>query len=150
MNLGKNLSHAYIISARPDEGFEKATELSAAMLCERGDGRACGVCRHCKKSLRGIHPDVMVHSRPVDDKGKPKREIPVATVRGIERYDANVSPHVHFVCSGCDEVIDLHQIAVPQELSNTVEKISGCHPDSCQLSFTGLCSSCYEKNQKIS
>ena len=74
----------------------------------------------------------------------------VATVRGIERYDANVNPHVHFVCSGCDEVIDLHQIAVPQELSNTVEEISGCHPDSCQLSFTGLCGSCYEKNQKIS
>lgn len=74
----------------------------------------------------------------------------VATVRGIERFDANVNPHVHFVCSDCSEVIDLHQIAVPQELSNTVEEISGCHPDGCQLSFTGLCGSCYEKNQKIS
>jgi len=82
--LNNNLSHAYIISARADEGFSKATELAAAMLCENpAEGRACGVCRHCKKSLRGIHPDVMVYSRPLDDKGKPKREIPVATVRTI-------------------------------------------------------------------
>ncbi|MBQ8263866.1 MAG: hypothetical protein IJY96_03695 [Oscillospiraceae bacterium] len=83
MNLGKNLSHAYIISARPDEGFEKATELSAAMLCERGDGRACGVCRHCKKSLRGIHPDVTVVTRLFDDKGKQKREIQVDQIRDV-------------------------------------------------------------------
>ena len=74
----------------------------------------------------------------------------IATVHGVERFDANTDPHVHFVCSDCSEVIDLHQIAVPQELSNTVEEISGCHPDGCQLSFTGLCGSCYEKNQKIS
>lgn len=80
----KNLSHAYIISARSEEGFAKATQLSAAMLCENPvEGSACGLCRHCKKSLRGIHPDVMVHSRPTDDKGKPKREIPVDSIRAI-------------------------------------------------------------------
>lgn len=77
------LSHAYIISARADEGFEKATELAAAMLCESGAGRPCGVCRHCKKSLRGIHPDVMVISRPSDDKGRQKREIQVEQIRAM-------------------------------------------------------------------
>ena len=30
MDFAKNLSHAYIISAPPEEGFEKATELAAA------------------------------------------------------------------------------------------------------------------------
>lgn len=78
-----NLSHAYIISARPEEGFSKATELAAAMLCESGAGQACGECRHCKKSLRGIHPDITVHSRPLDDKGKPKREMTVDQIRDI-------------------------------------------------------------------
>lgn len=85
MNFGNNLSHAYIISAKPEEGFAKATELAAAMLCEAGAGtrRPCGVCRHCKKSLRGIHPDVMVISRPSDDKGRQKREIQVDQIRSV-------------------------------------------------------------------
>jgi len=74
----------------------------------------------------------------------------VATVRGIERFDANVNPHVHFICSNCDAVIDLHEIQVPQTLTSRVEKTSGCHAESCQLTFTGLCSSCYQTKEKIS
>ncbi len=84
MNFGKNLSHAYIISAKAEEGYAKATELAAAMLCEsESESRPCGVCRHCKKSLRGIHPDVMTISRPSDDKGKQKREIQVDQIRAM-------------------------------------------------------------------
>lgn len=81
MDFGKNLSHAYIISAKPEEGFKKATELAAAILCESSEKRPCGVCRHCKKSLRGIHPDVTVLTRPVDDKGRMKKEIPIELLR---------------------------------------------------------------------
>ena len=66
----------------------------------------------------------------------------VGTVRGTERFDANTDPHVHFVCTGCDAVLDLHQIQVPQSLSCSVEQSSGCHVESCQLTFTGLCGSC--------
>ena len=66
----------------------------------------------------------------------------VATVRGIERFDANTDPHVHFICSGCDAVLDLPQIEVPQSLSCSVEQCSGCNVQSCQLTFTGLCNSC--------
>nr|MBQ8244608.1 transcriptional repressor [Oscillospiraceae bacterium] len=66
----------------------------------------------------------------------------VGTVRGVERFDANTEPHVHFICTGCDAVLDLHQIEVPQALSSSVEETSGCNVQSCQLSFTGLCSNC--------
>ena len=66
----------------------------------------------------------------------------VATVRGIERFDANTNPHVHFICTGCDAVLDLHQIEVPQTLNSSVEKTSGCHVHNCQLTFTGLCGRC--------
>ncbi len=67
----------------------------------------------------------------------------VATVRGVERFDANTNPHVHFICSGCDAVLDLHQIEVPQALNSSVEETSGCQVQSCQLTFTGLCGNCH-------
>ena len=63
----------------------------------------------------------------------------VATVRGTERFDANTDPHVHFICNGCDAVIDLHQIEVPLALG---EQCTGCRIDNCQLTFTGLCGDC--------
>ena len=66
----------------------------------------------------------------------------VATVRGVERFDANTTPHVHFICTGCDAVMDMHQIPMPQALGNQVEKTSSCRVDGCQLTFTGLCGSC--------
>ena len=66
----------------------------------------------------------------------------VATVRGVERFDANTNPHVHFICTGCDAVIDLHQIRMPHALGTEVEKSSNCRVDSCQLTFTGLCGNC--------
>ena len=68
--------------------------------------------------------------------------ISVGTVNGIERFDANTDPHVHFICTGCDSVIDMPQISVPTALSADAEKSSGCHVESCQLTFTGLCGDC--------
>ena len=67
----------------------------------------------------------------------------VATVRGIERFDANTDPHVHFICTACDAVLDLHQIKVPQTLSSNVEQTSGCQVQNCQLTFSGLCGKCH-------
>ena len=66
----------------------------------------------------------------------------LGTVNGVERFDANVAPHVHFVCTGCDAVMDLPQVAVPQALENTVEDSIHCRVDSCQLTFSGLCQGC--------
>ena len=66
----------------------------------------------------------------------------VATVSGTERFDANTDPHVHFICSGCDAVLDLPQIQVPESLESDVESSSGCRVAGCQLTFNGLCSSC--------
>lgn len=69
----------------------------------------------------------------------------VATVRGVERFDANTEPHVHFICNGCDAVIDLQQIQVPHTLDAQVEQSSGCHVDGCQLTFSGLCGNCQKQ-----
>ena len=71
----------------------------------------------------------------------------LGTVDGIERFDANVEPHVHFICQGCSAVIDLPQIAVPEQLRNTVESLTQGRVSDCQLSFTGICQSCCQQEQ---
>ena len=68
----------------------------------------------------------------------------IATVNGVERFDANTEPHVHFICEGCDAVIDLHQLSTPQALCSEAEGSIGCSVSGCQLSFTGKCRDCLE------
>ena len=69
----------------------------------------------------------------------------VATVNGVERFDGNTEPHVHFICNDCDAVIDLDEISVPQELKTLAEGCCGAQVRDCQLSFTGVCRNCLNK-----
>ena len=70
----------------------------------------------------------------------------VATVKGVERFDGNTDPHVHFICTDCDAVIDLHQLQTPQALQSEAEACIGGKVGTCQLSFTGQCRTCLEKS----
>ena len=71
----------------------------------------------------------------------------LGTVNGIERFDANTAPHVHFVCGSCTAVLDLHQMNVPQALCDEAAQCSGCKIDSCQLIFSGTCRDCLAKTE---
>lgn len=66
----------------------------------------------------------------------------LGTVNGIERFDYNTTPHVHFICSCCQAVIDLPDIAVPEQMMSAVESAIGGQVEQCQLSFTGTCQAC--------
>ena len=66
----------------------------------------------------------------------------VATVDGVERFDGNTAPHVHFICQNCNAVIDLMEMEVPQALTQAAETACGGHVNECQLSFTGRCRGC--------
>ena len=68
----------------------------------------------------------------------------VATVKGVERFDGNTEPHVHFICSECDAVIDLMDMEVPDALKKVAESCCGGQVAECQLSFTGQCRTCSE------
>ena len=70
----------------------------------------------------------------------------LGTVKGVERFDGNTEPHVHFICTGCGCIVDLPQISVPEELNAAVSRDSGGRVDSCQLTFTGLCGECRKLN----
>ena len=74
--------------------------------------------------------------------------VSVATVKGVERFDGNTDPHVHFICQDCDAVIDLMDMQVPESLKSVAGKSCGGQVTDCQLSFTGLCGSCLDKQNK--
>ena len=68
--------------------------------------------------------------------------VSIGSVNGVERFDGNIMPHVHFVCTGCDAVADLPQIDVPEELNQEVKNQTGGQINMCQLTFVGQCSKC--------
>ena len=74
--------------------------------------------------------------------------VTVATVKGVERFDGNTDPHVHFICQECDAVIDLMDMSVPDTLKSVAENSCGGQVAECQLSFSGICQDCLNKTQK--
>ena len=66
----------------------------------------------------------------------------LGTVGGIERFDANTEPHVHYICTECGKVLDLQKIQVPEDLNQAAATDSGGEVTGCQLTFTGVCGQC--------
>ena len=68
--------------------------------------------------------------------------ITVGNVKGVERFDGNVNPHVHFFCDECGAVLDLPQMDVPAQLVSTAAQQIGGTVAQCQMTFTGQCRDC--------
>ncbi len=79
---GKNVASSVIIYGQARERYAK--ELAKAYLCE-GQKTPCGVCLHCLKVEKDIHPDVIVI-------GEDGASLKVSTVREM-RADAYVHPN---------------------------------------------------------
>ncbi len=61
------VSHAYIFCGEAGSGkTAMASAFSAALMCEKQDGSACGECPSCKKVQSRNHPDIIVvqHEKP--------------------------------------------------------------------------------------
>ena len=72
----------------------------------------------------------------------------LGTVNGIERFDGDITPHDHFVCSKCSCVQDLPRMQMPEDfLGGAAEKLS-CRIDGYRLMFAGICQHCLSENQK--
>ena len=78
------LSHAVILTGRGDL-TAAARFLAAAHVCE-GAHKPCLTCRHCRKALEGVHPDVI----SVQD--TEHRELTVEAVRAL-RKDVYIRPN---------------------------------------------------------
>ena len=68
----------------------------------------------------------------------------VGVVGGLERFDGDTSPHVHFICSGCSKILDLPELRVPTDLETQVAAQTGGKVTCSTLSFSGLCQCCKE------
>ncbi|XOQ43799.1 MAG: Transcriptional repressor [Clostridium sp.] len=73
--------------------------------------------------------------------------ISVGVVNGQERFDGNIKPHTHFVCSKCGCVLD-----IPGEqnwLERMIREQEKHHlrVDSVDVLFRGICPECLSKMQ---
>jgi Fur family peroxide stress response transcriptional regulator len=66
----------------------------------------------------------------------------VVRVAGQERYDADTSPHAHFVCRECKRVMDMNMPEVIGSLSQKLDEEYGFAVERCSLNLTGLCMEC--------
>ena len=65
----------------------------------------------------------------------------VATVDGVERFDADLHPHAHFVCEKCGRVIDIENGVPP---ASPEEALPG-QVRSYSLTYYGICNDCQKE-----
>lgn len=66
----------------------------------------------------------------------------IGVVNGLERFDGDLSPHAHFICQRCGEVLDLPGFAPLDALAGQAETLTGGRIENCALTFSGCCRSC--------
>ena len=66
----------------------------------------------------------------------------VGVVDGRERFDANTSPHPHFICDQCGTVLDVEGLPKPPSLDRQAEEHNPIHVSYHELVFRGLCDAC--------
>ncbi len=72
-----------------------------------------------------------------------KAEGLVRELRGVDRrarFDADLSPHAHFICERCGAIRDV--TPVPQVEWESLRQLVGCEVTRQEIEFWGLCPAC--------
>ncbi len=107
------ISHAWLLTGRPEQTLEQAVELARALLCRDlgADGQPCGVCASCKKLQAGNHPDLQL----VLPRGA---SVKIEQTRAMQ-YAANLEAY-----EGGRRVVIIHQAhTMPPAAANSLLKI---------------------------
>lgn len=96
------------------------------------------------QQLRPIYPDLSLGTvyrnlNQLCEHGLIKR---VGTVNGQERYDGDVSPHAHFVCTCCGSILDLPPSPPTQGYVEECSRQFGFEAKSYEVHVKGLCQAC--------
>lgn len=73
----------------------------------------------------------------------------VREIYGSDRrahYDADTSPHAHFICSSCDQIIDVR--GVKSIDWQTLKDLVGCDVTEQNVIFSGRCAHCRQQGAK--
>lgn len=92
-------------------------------------------------SLKREYPDLSLGTvyrnvKLLESKGMIKS---VSVVNGSERYDADTSPHSHFVCSSCGKILD---VFVKLDTFSDIQIKGVRRIDSQSLIYYGVCEDC--------
>ena len=71
----------------------------------------------------------------------------LGTLGGVERFDGNTAPHVHFMCRRCGAVVDLMDIRIPADLNTQAAQATGGSVTAFSLMFEGDCQDCLAKEK---
>ena len=78
-----------------------------------------------------------------------KEEGLVQEIYGNDRrahYDADISPHAHFICESCDQITDVR--GVKNIDWKTLKDLVGCEVADQKVVFTGRCAGCRQQEPK--
>ena len=78
-----------------------------------------------------------------------KKEGLVQEIYGNDRrahYDADISPHAHFICESCDQIVDVGNVKTIDW--KTLKDLVGCEVDDQKVVFTGRCAGCRQQEPK--
>jgi Fur family transcriptional regulator, peroxide stress response regulator len=62
----------------------------------------------------------------------------------FDRFDANTTPHYHFICERCDSIIDL-ELPVDDTLNERVPRSTHLEVRRHEIEFFGVCAQCAGK-----
>ena len=107
------ISHAWLLTGRPEQTLEQAVQLAKALLCHQPgeDGQACGRCASCRKLAAGNHPDLQL----ILPRGA---SVKIDQTRSMQ-YTANLESY-----EGGRRVVIIHQAhTMPPAAANSLLKI---------------------------
>jgi Fur family transcriptional regulator, peroxide stress response regulator len=75
-------------------------------------------------------------------------ELPVVIHGEGRRFDSNLTPHDHLICTSCGAVFDI-EIDVDHSLLFTEKQHQGFDIKAISINVYGVCSQCKDKDSKI-
>ncbi len=66
----------------------------------------------------------------------------VSTLDHVSRYDANVEPHHHAICSKCGKIRDVTLDKIPSQYTE-LSDLEGFQATDYEILFSGICAACY-------